>query len=143
MPVKKESLAPLLPDGEKLTNERHDLQAVPGLSCNLDVDGTRILYASVQFYKDRLPAPPAPPPDGYVSNYKYGADRAINFRGEEFLGSDGGVINVICDDAKSYLNVVVRLSRSRMDDTPDGYKKLLPFVEDFVPSEGRKYRCTK
>ncbi|MGW1870477.1 hypothetical protein ACWCPS_33645 [Streptomyces mauvecolor] len=58
-------------------------------------------------------------------------------------GSGGGVGQATCDASNSYLKVVVRLSPSRVDDISDGYNKLLPFIEDFVPSETRKYGCTK
>ncbi|MEV8527524.1 hypothetical protein AB0451_25795 [Streptomyces sp. NPDC052000] len=141
VPVKKENLAPLLPDGENLNNRKADLHAHPGVSCSISIDGNNILFGSVELYKNRKPDPVIPGSSSV--NYKHAAVRKVPFRGEAFLGSNGGVINVTCDDANSYLSVVVQLAGSRVDDTTDGYKKLQPFVEDFVPNETQKYGCTK
>lgn len=139
VPVQKESLARLLPDGESLKNWHADLQAVPGMACSISIDGTRILYTSVQQYS-HAPEPLDPKLD---LNYRNGKKRQVSFRGEAFIGSDGSVVAATCDDPNSYLSVVVKLAGSRVEDTPDGYKKIQPFIEDLVPREAKKYGCTK
>lgn len=41
------------------------------------------------------------------------------------------------------MSFAVYFSGDRVEDTPLGYKKLLRFINDFVPRETDKFGCTK
>ncbi|MFG2721380.1 hypothetical protein ACGFW5_24240 [Streptomyces sp. NPDC048416] len=144
--VRKQNLAPLLPpEGAKVVNELVNFQAVQGAGCRILVDGKQALYVSVSHFRNKVPTPVMPDPARglVVPPFKHGADRAVSFGGEAYLGSDGGIIRATCDAPNSYVEVIVRLGRGQILDTSEGYEKMQPFVEEFVPKEAKKYDCTK
>lgn len=140
VPVESESLSPLLPDEGKLKGWHADMESRPGIFCNISVDRTVILYASVQYY-DRPPEPVDW--KAVASRNEQAAKRGLAFPGEGIVGSKAAIIVAKCNTPTAYMDVTVDFNGSRVEDSPEGYKKLQRFIEDFVPRETKKYGCTK
>ncbi|WP_188273900.1 hypothetical protein [Streptomyces sp. CBMA152] len=138
--VSKQSLSPLLPHSGNLKEEEFDLPSHPGATCGINIGGTRILTGTVQYF-DRAPEPVDW--NRVASRYKQGRKRQLLFPGEGVIGSRSASIEAKCTSAAAYVDVTVHFNGSRVDDSPEGYKKLQRFIEDFVPSATKKYGCTK
>ncbi|MFJ7944357.1 hypothetical protein ACIQ6K_12025 [Streptomyces sp. NPDC096354] len=139
IPVKKTSLAPLIPNGKDLTQTYADLDSQPGTTCTMKVDGHQILFATVVHW-DRSPEPVNW--TSVASPYKNAAKRKVSFPGDAVIGSDHAVVQATCNAAASYLSFDIYFAGERVEDTPEGYRKLQRFVEDFVPNETKKWGCT-
>jgi hypothetical protein len=140
VPVSKESMAPLIPDGGSVKQTYTATEAQPGAACALSVDGHRVLYVDITRW-DRAPDPVNWQAIG--SPYKYAAERAVSFPGHATIGSDRAVVQATCTSRTAYMSFAVYFWGDRVDKTPDGYKKLQRFVNDFVPKQTEKFGCTK
>lgn len=137
--VDKSVLAPLVPNGDDLTQKYTPFQSHPGAQCDLSVDGRGVLSVSVNRW-DRAPDPTDW--NKVASPYKYGAQRKVAFPGHASIGSDRAVVEATCKTRTAYVSVVVDFWGDRVEDTPSGYKKLLRFVNDFVPRQTKNLHCT-
>ncbi|WP_190181488.1 hypothetical protein [Streptomyces naganishii] len=137
--VPVQTLSPLVPDGDSLKQDYRALEATPGAACNLWVDGHNILYADVTL-STRAPEPTNWNKVG--TQYKHVAQRKVAFPGHAAIGSDHAIVEATCSKNTGYLTVSLYFFGDRVDDTPTGYKKLLRFVDDFVPKQTKKFGCT-
>lgn len=137
-PVKKSSLEPLLPNGDSVDQRYAENQAQPGASCTLRVDGHQVLYVEVVRW-DRAPEPVDWNRVG--SPYKNAAKRDVSFAGYASIGSENAIVRATCNKRNAYMSFDIYFRGDRVDGTPSGYKKLLNFVNDFVPQEAKKFDC--
>ncbi|WP_371645623.1 hypothetical protein [Streptomyces mirabilis] len=138
--VEKDSLAPLIPNGSSIKQKYTAAEAQPGASCTLRVDGHQVLFVDIVRW-DRAPDPVDWNKVG--SPYKHAAQRPVSFPGYASIGSDHAIIQAKCNTHTAYMSFAVYFSGDRVEDTPLGYKKLLRFINDFVPRETDKFGCTK
>ncbi|MBJ7002726.1 hypothetical protein ACFYOR_34420 [Streptomyces griseofuscus] len=140
VPVNHSALSPLVPNGDSLKQKYTPFESHPGAQCDLSVDGRGVLSVAVNRW-DRAPDPTDWNKVG--TPYKYAAQRKVAFPGHASIGSDRAVVEATCNTRTAYVSVVVDFWGDRVEDTPTGYKKLLRFVNDFVPRETKKFGCTK
>ncbi|UWE13346.1 hypothetical protein [Actinacidiphila bryophytorum] len=74
--------------------------------------------------------------------FAYAAERPVPFPGHAVTGSNRASIQATCVSSESYISFAIYFSRDRVENTPTGYRKLLRFVNDFVPKETKKFNCT-
>ncbi|MGW4561401.1 hypothetical protein ACWEN3_02995 [Streptomyces sp. NPDC004561] len=139
VPVDNSVIAPLVPDGDSLEQKYTPFDSHPGAQCDLSVDGRGVLSVAVHRW-DR--APDTTDWNKVGSPYKYAAQRKVAFPGHASIGSDHAVVEATCNTRTAYVSVVVDFWGNRVEDTPAGYKKLLRFVNDFIPRETKKLDCT-
>lgn len=74
--------------------------------------------------------------------YRYAAERPVSFPGHAAIGSDGASVRATCTSRTGYLTFGISFFGDRVENTPNGYKKLRPFIDDFVPKQTQKFGCT-
>ncbi|MEU6216777.1 hypothetical protein ABZ845_04545 [Streptomyces sp. NPDC047022] len=140
VPVRESALSPLLPSGSSIKQNYAAGEARPGTGCTLSVDGHQILFADINRW-DRAPEPTDWNTVG--TQYKYVAQRKVSFPGYAAIGSEEAIVQATCNTRTAYMSVTIYFRGSRVEESPAGYKKLLRFVDDFVPGVTKKFDCTK
>ena len=139
VPVAESALSPLVPEGEDLEVEYNELKAQSGAACSLTVDNQSVLAVNLQYW-DR-------PPDpvnwkAVASTSKNAKKRGVSFMGDAVIGSDHAVVQAKCDSPKAYMSFVFHFRGDRVEDAPGGFRKLQRFIDDFVPAETKRFKCT-
>ena len=140
VPVKKSALSPLIPNGDSTKQEFTAAQARPGAFCTLHVDSHQVLFAEIARW-DRASEPVDWNKVG--SPYKYAAKREVSFPGYASIGSGNAIVEATCSTRTGYMSFDIYFRGDRVEETSNGYKKLLQFVNDFVPGATKKFDCTK
>jgi len=141
VPVHEASLSPLLPESGSLEQTRKEFRSSrTGGTCFIKVDDRVILNVIFELAEGA-------PQDQFdwkqfEAHYKHAAKRDVAFPGEAVIGADGAVVHAMCDKQSAYMSFVFYFRGDRVDNTPNGYRKLQRFIEDFVPLETSRYRCT-
>jgi hypothetical protein len=139
-PVKKSSLSPLLPDGDKAKTQQ-DGSAATEIMCSLSVDGTRVLNSTIR----TLDGPLAPEDwDTALNKYKNAKKRKVSFPGTAVVGADGARITATCQGAAPSDSLLfnVDLLGSQVENSQAGATKLQEFLEDYVPAMTKELDCT-
>lgn len=68
--------------------------------------------------------------------------RPVSFPGLAIVGPDGAEVQAYCTSATSYMSFEIDFMGERVEETPTGYKKLMPLVNAFVPQATKKFDCT-
>ncbi|MFI2432033.1 hypothetical protein [Streptomyces sp. NPDC018693] len=139
-PVDKASLSPLIPNGGSIDQQYNENQAQPGAACKLSVGGNQILFVEIARW-DRDPEPVDW--DTVGSQYKHAAKRDVSFPGHASIGSDRAIVRATCNTSAAYMSFMFFFSGDRVEDTSSGYKKLQHFINDFVPRQTARYKCTE
>ncbi|MFE3181617.1 hypothetical protein ACFXKR_12155 [Streptomyces violascens] len=140
VPVSKTALSPLIPDNGSVKQTYDATEGQPGAGCALSAGGHRVLFVAITL-SDR-----APDPAGWKASaapYKYAAERAVSFPGHAAIGSDGAVVQATCTSRTGYMTFGVDFFGDRVENTPTGYEKLQPFIDDFVAKETKRFGCAK
>lgn len=137
VPVKKGTLSPLLPDGEKL---REVPGGLPGSrsGCALVVDRARILTVSVSSV-DKLYDPMAG-----LESYKFSHRKRIPklpFAGKGAVGDTNAMISTECGSPEAEFLIVDFIIRNEHVSVKQRRKDLQHFAEAYVPDVRRTLKC--
>ncbi|MFI9242380.1 hypothetical protein ACIGXF_07285 [Streptomyces sp. NPDC053086] len=132
-------MSALVPDGDSLEQKYTPFASRRGAQCDLSVDGRDVLSVAVRHW-DRAPDPTDW--DTVGAPYRHAAQRKVAFPGHASIGSDRAVVEAACDTGTGYMSFVVDFWGDRVEDTPEGYRKLQRFVDVFVPEQTKKFGCT-
>ncbi|OIK25889.1 hypothetical protein [Streptomyces malaysiense] len=140
VPVSKTALAPLIPHDGPVRQTYYATEGQPGAGCALSAGGHRVLFVAFATW-DHDPDPGAW--KGSAAPYKYAAERPVSFPGRAAIGSNGASVRALCTSPDTYMTFGIYFFGDRVENTPNGYKKLRPFIDDFVPKETKKFGCTR
>ncbi|MEU8705895.1 hypothetical protein [Streptomyces sp. NPDC048565] len=139
VPVGKEEIEPLLPDGEKLVVDGEPLADLSGM-CYVTVDSDKGVTASVE-RTDRLYDPM-----GKLVAYKFANRKkmsALPFDGAGAVGDKNFVISARCDTAEvPYLTVSVGVGERAEKDVEKRRADIERFALSFVPAVKKEMACT-
>lgn len=142
VPVSEAALAPLLPEHGKVSQTYGGGKNPPGAGCALTVGGRQALAASFG-RTDHAPDPVDWSKGGELWGWApYAEERPVSFPGHAVIGPDRAEVRAYCTSPTSYMGFEIDLLGEKVEDTPTGYKKLLRFVNDFVPNATKKFGCT-
>ncbi|MFC0599531.1 hypothetical protein [Streptomyces palmae] len=119
-----------------------DSETLPGAFCNIVIDGKRILFVEIHYVENPRDLDLKDlnrPPEGFEN----AAMRKPPLPGKAAVGSNGGVVWVKCDEPGALFTLSMYFGGDEVEDSPEGYKKLQRFLDEFTPKVAKKYGCTK
>ncbi|MEU9101202.1 hypothetical protein [Streptomyces sp. NPDC048361] len=136
VPVRPDSLSPLLPSEGEVKTSRSELHDV---ICNLSVGGSQTLNVRIAKIDKQLP------PEDWANaqaEFTRGARRTTSFPGTAVIGSNGALVTANCGKPSAYILLDVAFTGKRAENSEVGAQRLQRFLEDFVPSVTQKLGCT-
>ncbi|MGH3311642.1 MAG: hypothetical protein ACRDP3_13825 [Streptomyces sp.] len=139
IPVKKDALLPLLPDGENVGEESAG-SVTSDRGCDVIVD-ERVVLSVYEAYVDKLYDPMAD-----LESYKFKHRKPIQrlpFAGKGAVGHTNAMISTKCGGPKvKYLLVDIDVDKAVNSDVKQRRKDMERFVEAYVPNAQKKLKCT-
>ena len=138
IPVSKAALAPLIPEDGKIRQTHHTFTDGSGGDCRLSADRRFVLVMDIVRWDNVVPKNVG----GFSKTVHYAAERPVSFPDYAIVGSNGAQTRTTCTSGKTSMTVEIDFLGDRVENTPTGYKKLLRFVDEFVPQVTKKFGCT-